>query len=483
MKKNKLKSKRKYSYRGFFYRLLFLFIVFTLSIPGYYLYNLYKLEEKIVQEPSAINQTEKNEKSSTFLSAAKNIITANQKELKGESRERINVLLLGMGGEGHSGKYLTDTIMVASINPETYQTALLSIPRDLYVNIPETNIHTKINAVYAYEMRNSKDPSTAAENIKQVVQKITGQPIDYYFSLNFEGFKSIIDEIGGIDLDVPEDIYDPSYPGPNYSYQTFEIEKGYHHLDGETALKYARVRHTEGGDFARAARQQAIIAATKKKAFSIETLLNPIKISGIMDTLGENLKTNVQLDEIASFLNLSKNINIYQTTNKVLDAWSENSLLAVSHVELGGIRAFILIPRINNYKEIQSLAKNIFQIDYIEKQKEKIEKEDAEILVLMYKKDFSRRTQSLLEELGYNSMQFGTNDQFQEICTNETAIINNHAKENQEPKLFTINDLVNKLDAKTKDISKENIKQSIIICLNSENLEYFESQVYDTDNI
>jgi len=481
MKNFKQKKKIRINYKGFIYRIILLIFLVLFSISGYYVYKLYKLEKNIIQITN--NSQLKNKPSSTILSAAKNIITSDYEELKGEERGRINILLLGMGGEGHSGKYLTDTIMIVSINPKTYKTALLSIPRDLYVQIPESNIYTKINAVYSYEMRRtSNDSAKAAESVEKVIQEITGQPIDYYFSLNFEGFTDIIDEIGGIDINVPEDIYDSRYPGPNFSYQTFEIKKGAHHLDGKTALKYARVRHAKGGDFSRATRQQLIIAATKRKAFSIKTILSPAKIGGLMDALGENLKTDVQFNEIASFLNLSKNINIYQTINRVLDAWSKDSLLAVSHVQLGGARAFILIPRINNYKEIQELAENIFEADFIRKQKQEIESENANILVLMSKKDFSRKIQALFKKFGYK-FKTGTSSQFEEICNNKTEVINNQTQDNQEPKIFTINDLIIKLDAEARDVSNKNIEQEVIVCLNSKSIEYFESQIFDSNSI
>ena len=465
-------------------RLLFLFFLIFFLTAGFYLYKAYKLEKKIIQISNTENTTiQKSKQESTILSAAKQLITSDYKPLKGEDRNRINVLLLGMGGEGHSGKYLTDTIMIASVNPQTLETALLSIPRDLYVNIPETNIYTKINAVYSYELlSNKKDSAKASESIKKVVEEVTGQKIDYYFSLDFEGFIKIIDEIGGITVDVPEDIFDSRYPGPNFSYQTFEVKKGTQFFNGETALKYARVRHTTGGDFARASRQQAIIASTKKKAFSIETIINPYKIGNIMDTLGENLKTDVKFEEIPSFLKILENINIHQTTNKVLDAWSKDSLLAVSHVSLGGVRAFILIPRFNNYKEIHELAENIFQANYIEKQKEEIEKENAQILTLIPEGNNLIKTKSILNSIGYKSLEIqSNNEKFNEICNNKTIIINNQIN-NYGSKLFTMNDLVKKLETTTED-KTVNIEKDVIICLNTKTINYFESQISNSDNL
>lgn len=475
------KRKKRFIYRGFILRVVFLFFLIIFSVSGFYAYKIYKLEKNIIQ---MTNEGDLPSSKSTIFSAAKQMVTSDYKSLRGSEKNRINILLLGMGGEGHSGKYLTDTIMIASINPQTLETALLSIPRDLYVNIPGTNIHTKINAVYTYELnRNNKDSAKAMKSVEKVIEKITGQSIDYYFSLNFEGFTKIIDEIGGVTVDVPEDIFDPRYPGPNFSYQTFEIKKGVQYLDGEAALKYARVRHTTGGDFARASRQQAIIAATKRKAFSINTITNPSRVNGLMNALGENLKTDVQFDEIPAFLELSKNINIYQTVNKVLDAWSKDSLLAVSHVNLGGVRAFVLIPRINSYKEIQALAKNIFSADYLEKQKQEIEKENAKILALTSQDVSSGKIRSILQDLGYQSPEI-KNDKtiFEKNCNNKTEIINNQF-EKQEAKLFTINDLAGKFDAEVRDASIEDIEQEVIICLNSKTIEYFESQILNSSEI
>lgn len=462
----KKRKKTKILWGGFILRLLILFLIISFTWSGFFVYKIYKLEKQIVQESSG-------EVKSTFIEAAKNIVASQRKTLKGEERERINVLLLGVGGEGHSGKYLTDTIILASINPKTLQTSLLSIPRDLYVEIPDSRIRTKINAVYTYGLRSSnKNSNEAVNSLKKIVGEITGQPVDYYITLDFEGFKKIVDDLGGVDVEVEDDIIDTRYPGPNFSYQTFEIKKGWHHLDGETALKYSRVRHTKGGDFGRASRQQQVLASAKKKALSLEFFANPLKLNNLLNDLGEHLKTDIHFDEIPSFLGLTKNINVYQTTNKVLDAWSEDSLLASSHTPLGGVMAYILIPRIKNYSQIQELAKNIFDLNTIERKKEAIEKEEASILVLASDyRDFSK-IKNIFNKLSYNKIRVQRGPELDLDDLKKTKIYSNSKQE----KIFTLDDLIGKLEGEIIYEEKSNFEEDIIIHLAPETIDYFFSQ-------
>jgi len=271
----------------------------------------------------------------------KEIASSDHKPLRGEERGRINILLVGLAGKNYPGTNLTDSIIIASVNPKTWQTALLSIPRDMYVNIPGTKSYTKINALYARAEDTDASGKTGIGDLKVALEEITGQPIDYYIALDFDGFKKIVGELGGVKIQVPKDIHDERYPGPNYSYQVFDIKSGLQDLDGETALKYARTRHDEDGDFGRAYRQQQILEAARSKAFSLGTILNVPKMDELLDTLGEHLRTNIQLDEMSSFLDLVEKIDTHITINKILDTGKPASVLAVSHVFLGGVRAFI----------------------------------------------------------------------------------------------------------------------------------------------
>ncbi len=410
---------------------------------------------------------------------AKAFLGESDRPLRGEKEGRINILLLGLGGEGHKGKDLTDTIMLASINPQTYQTSLFSIPRDLYVNIPETRVHTKINAVYAYGRRNKNlGDSQAINGIKATVEEITAQKIHYFVALDFEGFQQIIEELGGIDLEVPKDIYDPRFPGPNYSYETFEIEKGYQHLDAETALKYARVRHTSGGDFGRAARQQQVIAAAKKKALSLGTLTNPARINRLVKTLGKHLKTDIQLSEIPAFLELGRNVNVYQTTNYVLDAWSKDALLASSHVPLGGVSAYVLLPRARNYSQVQAVAENIFDLNQIKQKRAAIQKEAANLAVVPPRGGHYYRTEKIFRDFGYAQVTFKSPSFGDGLCVGQDALVSF----SDPTKAYTLSDLAEKLE--TRVIYRKDLISSydIVICLTEESLDYFEAQENQDQN-
>ncbi len=498
MKKRK-KTKIKIIWKSFLLRVFFLICILIFSYCGFIGYKLYKMENKILE----ITQTEGNSSTETrgFIETAKTLLSNDKVPLRDDGKGRTNILLLGMSGEGYKSQYLTDTIMLVSIDTKTYKSGMLSIPRDLYVEIPETNnFHTKINAIYTFSMKNkSLSSSESMNNIKTVIHDVTGQEVHYYLTLDFAGFKNIIDELGGIDVEVENDIYDSRYPGPNYSYETFEIKKGFQHLDAETALKYARVRHISGGDFGRAARQQQVIAASKKKAFSLGTVANPTKITSLIDTLGDHIKTDIQLAEVPTFLDLAHKINIYQTTTRVLDAWSADALLSSTHVEMGGVMAYVLIPKTKNYKQIYELSENIFDLEEIKRKKEAIKKEDAKIAFVLQDKNAYNKTRLALKNLDYNPIINPPNNKISCFQKNTILSLSN------EQKIFTLDDLASKLNSEVKYLdptSSSSIEEEeeeeglldteilrqgnekektdypfdIIVCLSDETLDYFEMQ-------
>jgi LCP family protein required for cell wall assembly len=461
------KPKFKIIWPQFLLRIFLLLLLVIFSLAGYFIFKIKAFEKNI-------NDSENQ--NSSIIYTTQQFVKKEKQPLQGEERKRINILLLGMGGEGHHGQYLTDTILLASINPQTYETALLAIPRDLYVKIPETQIHTKINAVYAYGKNNSGDLGNKPHGlIKKTVEEITGQKIDYHIAINFEGFKKVIDELGGIIIQVEEDIVDHKYPGPGRSYETFKIDKGTHLVNGDVALKYARVRHVKGGDFSRLERQKDIILSAKKRAFSLENFLNPIRISNLMNILEENLQTDIQLDEIPAFIELLNKINPYNINSKVLDAWSPDSLLAVSHVLLGNVQAFILVPRTGNYQEIQDLTENIFDLNKIEKEKEAIEKESARILVVSDQYQNSPRVKNFFEKMGY-SVETKEDSEIYQNCQQNIKIF---APQNSE-KIYTLNDLTRKFHAEIEESLNFNYSEQemdIVLCFPKKEIEKIEKQI------
>ena len=239
------------------------------------------------------------------------------KPLTEDTKGQTNILLTGVGGAGHDGPSLTDTIMIASIDQKDKLIPMISIPRDIYVATKQTG-KSKINSVYALaaEKYGSEQGMYA---LKDLVSEITGLDIQYYINIDFKGFVKIIDIIGGIDVNVEKDLYDPFFPkGETTAYETFSVKAGPRHFDGTTALKYARSRETTS-DFDRAKRQQQIIQAVKEKALSLNILTNPGKIKEIYDAVSSSIKTNLTIEEIIAMAKFSKDINKESTFPVVIN--------------------------------------------------------------------------------------------------------------------------------------------------------------------
>lgn len=296
-----------------------------------------------------------------------------------ETDGRINILLLGRAGEHYPGKNLTDTIMLASIDTRARRVALLSFPRDLYAPIGQGDTYTKINAIYQIGL----DMRAGVDLLRETIETIAGVPIHYSMIVDFDGFEKAVDALGGVSVDVPRDLYDTRYPGKNYSYETFEIRKGWQRLDGATALKYVRERHADPeGDFGRAKRQQQVMQAVRDKAFSTGTLLNILTLSRLLDALGESVKTDLTLEEMESFLSLIRTLDTKNITTAVIDAWKPESLLRVSHIPTPSGNAFILVPRTGNWKEITQTANRLFELDSLKKEQERIKSESPSIRII-----------------------------------------------------------------------------------------------------
>lgn len=277
--------------------------------------------------------------------------------LKGNNQDRINILIYGIGGLGHDGPYLTDTIILASIKPSTGQVALISLPRDLAVDIPGYGIK-KINNANAYGEVNKK--GSGPEFATNIIKDTFDLDIPYYYLIDFKAFEEIVDELGGVKITVDRAFTDQMYPTDNYEYQTVSFEKGTQNMDGQTALKFARSRHGsngEGSDFARSRRQQKIIFAVKEKIISFGTLSNPFTISKIINTLSNHLQTNLDFGEIIEFVRLARILDTKNIINLTLDD-SPNGYLKNSY---GPDGAFLLEPKTGNFDTIKESIKNIFE--------------------------------------------------------------------------------------------------------------------------
>jgi LCP family protein required for cell wall assembly len=327
-------------------------------------------------------------------------------DLKGEKEGRINILLLGMRGEKLTGGgLLADTIMVASIDPKNNKIALFSIPRDFYVSDPARDSKSKINAVYAYGEERKSGGGIA--DMEKVVGDIVGQPISYSMAINFQGFTDLVNAIGGVDVDLKEPFEEsmqfneekacdsyvftvptgkwenkistylrtnaagkkvevhvkkPTYPlCTNPSTEcggNFKLSAGKQTLNGDQALCFARSRKTSS-DFERAKRQQLIIQKIKDKALSAGTLTDFNKINGILNSLGDNVRTDMQAWEIKRLWELEQGMKNPTMSQRVLENTEEGLLYNPQQTPETG---YILLPIGDNYDKIKDAFANIFNL-------------------------------------------------------------------------------------------------------------------------
>ncbi|HVC36636.1 MAG TPA: LCP family protein [Candidatus Dormibacteraeota bacterium] len=251
------------------------------------------------------------------VSAAALQVNTDPSLLKGEGDGRVNVLLLGRGGGNHDAPDLTDTMMLASLDPVNQKADLVSIPRDLWVNIAGFG-DMKINAAwemgkYKYLGRISSDMSnqqatTAGFNlVDQTVERVFGVPIDYNVLVDFQAFKQAVDTVGGITVNVPTDLWDPTMAWEN-NWNPILAKAGVQNFNGKRALLYVRSRETTS-DFARTERQRVVMVALKQKVVSLGTLSNPLKLGGLMSAFGDNAQTDLSLNDASRLYSLFKNIN------------------------------------------------------------------------------------------------------------------------------------------------------------------------------
>lgn len=234
-------------------------------------------------------------------------------------KERINILALGLDRRAHERpeNTRTDTMMVMSIDPEDMSVSMVSIPRDLEVTYEYPNggsQRIRINAVHVYgSVSGDKGSGPAAS--KKAVSALLDIPIHYFVRVDFSGFERVVDELGGITLDVQTRLYDYQYPDNNYGYDPIRIDPGVQVMDGETALKYARSRYAidaaQAGDLARSRRQQEVLVAIKEKAIASRwgLISNPVRIAAMLDTLKDNILTDIQLEEMAELAKIAQQID------------------------------------------------------------------------------------------------------------------------------------------------------------------------------
>ncbi|MCP4358868.1 MAG: LCP family protein [Chloroflexi bacterium] len=233
-----------------------------------------------------------------------------------QGSERVNILMMGIDrrpGEAFISR--TDSMMLVSIDPATEAISILSIPRDLYVTIP-TRGQDRINTAFVYGSQGN-NPLGGAALAMQAVEYNLGVPVHHYVMVDFNAVTRGVDALGGIDLNVPYTINDPTYPDMNYGYDPVYIPAGQHHMDGSLALKYARTRHGDS-DIHRARRQQQVVLAVRSKALSLGVGEMLKRAPILYQQLESGVMTDFSLDQLIKLGTLISAIPTENIHNEVL---------------------------------------------------------------------------------------------------------------------------------------------------------------------
>lgn len=242
------------------------------------------------------------------------------------SNRPITVAVYGYGGAGHDGPYLTDSIMVLTVQPQAGaapRVAEISIPRDLFLTIPLGGGRTdkgRINQAYSDGMTGQATvppgPAAGAAVANPVLEHLLGLHIDHWVGIDFHAFQAAVDAVGGVDVVVPHTFTDDQYPrgecqpGGDCGLMTVHFDAGLEHMDGNRALIFARSRHAtdgvEGSDFARSRRQQLVVAALKQKVVSVGGIG---KLPDLLNALGDHVLTDLQVSDAKALYELVKDVD------------------------------------------------------------------------------------------------------------------------------------------------------------------------------
>ncbi len=302
--------------------------------------------------------------------------TVDISKLNGEGDGRVNILLLGKGGDNHPGGQLTDTMLLLSIDPIQKEAAIVSIPRDLYVKIAGTSSYMKLNAAYAMGKENSrsKDPNQqeadGVNKLYDTLSPILGIPIHYYVMFDFTAYKNVVDTVGGVDVHLDNAIYDPNFDW-QYGHNALKLPAGNNHLNGTQALLLGRSRGAHGGygvatDFDRNSNQRKMLISLKGKIMSAGTYSNPVKVNQIITQLGSHVHTSFgSLEELKRLQQIMATIPSSNITS--LDfVTPPHAFLTTGNIA----GQSVVLPKAGqgNYHELQSFVRNTLKDSFLKQE-------------------------------------------------------------------------------------------------------------------
>jgi len=285
-----------------------------------------------------------------------------------DGASRVNILVMGLDSDAgvdaegrivpadspenvlprspdRQGPPRSDTMIVLTIDPQTMTAGMVSIPRDLWVNIPGFG-YSRINTAYQ-DGEGAKLPGGGPALAMKTVEQVLGVPIQYYAQVDFWAFSKFIDDIGKIWIDIPKKIIiDPIGPGGD----NWMLSAGGHWLNGARALAYVRNRHTENGDVDRSKRQQDVIFAIRERVLSPENLPSLIANAPYLyNDIQSGIHTNMTFDQMMRLGMLAKDIPLDKIKRGVID----NSMVKGFSTTLGGQAADVLKPFPDKIRELR----------------------------------------------------------------------------------------------------------------------------------
>lgn len=287
------------------------------------------------------------------------IFNAAGKDLKTDRYGNTNILLLGVGGEGHEGKDLTDSIILANINHAKKTVSVLSIPRDMYVERSDVG-GARINKLFEIGIQKYESEHKGLELVRKTISELFEISLPYAVKIDFQGFEKVIDELDGIDVFVEETIDDPFYPDENFGNEPFYLPAGNRHLDGKTALKYVRSRKTSS-DFDRSKRQQQVLLAIRDKAEKKHVMRSPRKLKNIFNEIEDHVTTNMDLRELITLAGMAPDLDKDKIFpwNMHDDPVKTGGFLYAPVRELYG-GAFVLLPASDDWFSVKKYFSLIF---------------------------------------------------------------------------------------------------------------------------
>lgn len=263
-----------------------------------------------------------------------------QDELKTDANGRTNFLLFGTSEDdpGHGGADLADSIMIVSVDHENQDLAMVSLPRDLWVKLPEPctfGYQARINTVFVCGMGENRDQERGSMQMIEVAEETTGIDIQYYAKVNYTAVKQLVDAIGGVEVNVESEdargIYDINL--------NLRLASGLNQLNGQKALDLMRARNSDGGyglsrsNFDREQNQQRVLEAVLRKTLDAGILTNYTKLIGVVDALGDNVKTNFQTSEVRSLVAMAQKVDLANLSSSRIDLEAQDRpLLGIGNI-------------------------------------------------------------------------------------------------------------------------------------------------------